>query len=252
MVHLQALDIPPDAPVKLPWQAKAVLEELTAPPKATNDPAVGQTANVEEALSVSDGAPLFRSDVRLVNLTVAVYDQSGRPLMDLGKDDFEIFEDGRSQQVSLVGADETPFNLAVLFDLSGSTREDRAAMKEAAARFVQLVRPQDQVAACALANDLFHVVSRLTEDREHVESLIRRIPAASGGSPVYDAITLAYAEEFRTRGDQRNSRTCCAKPSAAARTMPSSISCWDSTSSCVAALTLAFAVSTKHCATTPI
>jgi VWFA-related protein len=35
-------------------------------------------------------------------------------------------------------------------------------------------------------------------------SLIRRIPAASGGSPVYDAITLAYAEEFRSRGDQRN------------------------------------------------
>jgi len=106
--------------------------------------------------------------------------------------------------VSFAGSEEVPFNLALLLDLSGSTRRDRPAMKEAARRFIEIARPHDRVAAYALANNLFHVVSPLTDDRRRLLALIDAIPEVSGGTPLYDIIVLSYAQEFRHRSAERN------------------------------------------------
>jgi len=73
--------------------------------------------------------------VRLVNLSVSVYDHGGRPITGLKPDQFEVLENGSAQKVAVAGSEEVPFNLALLLDLSGSTIRDRPAMKEAAAAF---------------------------------------------------------------------------------------------------------------------
>jgi VWFA-related protein len=46
--------------------------------------------------------PIFRLSVSLVQLDAVVTDRKGRHVTTLGKDDFEIFQDGRSQQVIAV------------------------------------------------------------------------------------------------------------------------------------------------------
>jgi Ca-activated chloride channel family protein len=48
------------------------------------------------------------------------------------------------------------------------------------------------------------VVSRLTADREPLLATIEAIPEVSGGSPLYDTVVLAYAEEFLERPKERN------------------------------------------------
>ena len=118
--------------------------------------------------------------------------------------DFEVTEDGVPQRLALASSGEAPFNLALLFDLSGSTRREREAMKEAARRFIGIARPRDRVAIYALAGNMFYVVSPLTGDRERLRRLIDLIPEVSGGTPLYDAIALAYAQEFPRRGGERN------------------------------------------------
>ena len=44
--------------------------------------------------------PIFRLSVALVQLDAVVTDRRGRHVTTLGKDDFEIFQDGRSQPIT--------------------------------------------------------------------------------------------------------------------------------------------------------
>ncbi len=197
---LEDIPIPEDSPVKLPWQAAALVEELLRPPLAGPSGAPAPPAPAVFA----DGTVRFSADVRLVNLTVSVFDAQGRPALGLGAGDFEIREDGAPQSLAAAGAEEVPFNLALLLDLSGSTQRDRAAMKAAARRFIGIARPHDRVAVYAMANDLFQVVSPLTGDRERLERLIDAIPDVGGSSPLYDTLAVAYGQEFRRRPAERN------------------------------------------------
>ena len=140
----------------------------------------------------------------MVNLVVAANDRNGNPVTDLEAKDFSVVEDGVAQQVAVAGSDVAPFNLAVLLDLSGSTRPDRAHMQAAVEGFIRLAGERDRVAVYALAGGMFHVVSPLTADRAQLLEAIKRMPEVSGASPVYDVMTLAYAEELHQLPGERN------------------------------------------------
>jgi Ca-activated chloride channel family protein len=200
---LEDIPIPEEAPVKLPWQAGAIVAELLRPlqPGPPGTPAMPEPTS---PAAPDHGALRFSADVRLVNLTVSVFDSEGHPAPGLRAEDFEVWEDGVRQRLAAASSEEAPFNLALLLDLSGSTQRDRAAMKAAARRFLRIARPQDRLAVYAMANDLFQVISPLTGDRERLESLIDAIPDVGGGSPLYDTLAVAYAQEFRRRPAERN------------------------------------------------
>lgn len=206
---LREFPIPDDAPIKLPWQASAIVAELLArsPGRSSRKRVRRHAAPAGEGakpVEVENGRPVFVSSVRMVNLTVAVFDRNGHAITDLKPEDFEVFEDGRRQKVEFAGSEQVPFNLVLLLDLSGSTRRDRPAMKEAAIRFIGIARKQDRVAVYALANNVFHVISPLTRDRERLRKLVENIPQVSGGTPLYDTIVLAYAQELRRLTAERN------------------------------------------------
>ena len=203
-VELSDHPIPQESPIKFPWQAPAVLEELLRGPPAPDSVTEKETEQPKADFSVDDSSLLFRSDVRMVNLVLAASDEAGKPVTDLRSADFEVSEDGVPQKVAFADSEDAPFNLAILLDLSGSTRPDRASMREAAAKLVGLARPGDRVALYALAGGAFRVVSQLTDDRERLLKTIRRIPDVSGASPLYDMVVLAYAEDLRYRPGKRN------------------------------------------------
>jgi hypothetical protein len=205
-IVLTDMPLPEDAPVKLHWQAPQILQAILKDPsgRIRRGPGSSATAPQPNARGVSQELPVFTSDVRVVNLTVSVTDPAGHPVTGLKLDDFAVVEDGVPQKLALVGSGEVPFNLALLLDLSGSTRWSRPAMKEAARRFIGIARPQDHVAAYALANNLLYVISHLTTDRARLLTTIEAIPELIGETPLYDAIVLSYAEEIGQRPGERN------------------------------------------------
>lgn len=211
-VTLRHMPVPEDSPVKLPWQAPAVLETILAGgkkspvapgmPRAPSAPK--PAAKAPGDAFTPDGQALFTSSVRMVSLNAAVYNENGRPMTGLGAGDFSVVEDGVPQEIAFASTEEAPFNLVLLLDLSGSTRQDREDMKAAALRFLDIARPNDRVAVYALANNRFHVVSPLTNDREELRRLIPALPQVSGGTPLYDALVLSYAEELAKHEGERN------------------------------------------------
>jgi Ca-activated chloride channel family protein len=191
--------IPEDSWVKLPRQAVGVLADILRSPEKQQE-----IEPLMDGPAKSAEQGVFRSEVRMVNLMVSVVDRKGRPLLELQAEDFEVLENGMPQKLSSVVSEEAPFNVAILLDWSGSTRKDRVAMHIAAQRFIDAARPQDAVAVYAVLADLFTVISSLGHDHERVKSLVRRVPASTGASPIYDAIVLAYNQELRRLPDERN------------------------------------------------
>lgn len=213
-VTLRDMPMPEDSPVKMTWQATDVLDKLLSdhrPEPKRKEPVESAASKPPEnsllptqPTSDDAGGAVFSSEVRMVDLTAAVYDAQRRPLTGLTADDFKVVENAVEQEVAVVETEDTPFNLAILLDLSASTRRDRDQMKQIVKGFINIARPQDRVAVYGLANNWFLEISPLTSDRERLLTVVEDIPPLSGGSPIYDAIALAYGQELAARPDERN------------------------------------------------
>ena len=198
--------IPDDSPVRMHWQAPEALATMLRRPfrmRLTRPGGDGSDPSAENPAS-SEAVARFNSDVRLVQLSAAVVDPMNRPVSGLGPEDFEILEDGIEQEIGIVQDTEAEFNLVLLLDCSTSTLIDRKAVLEAARQFVLTARPSDRVGIYVLSDAYLHVVSPLTPDREVLLRTINQIPRLSGGTPLYDAITLSYAQELSRRRWERN------------------------------------------------
>ncbi len=201
--------LPPSWPVKPHTHSAAAIERLLGLARKRKEP----LARKPEVQRPPRGAPaeegaadtaLFTSDVRMVNLSVAVSDSGGRPLMGLGREDFAVEEDGDRQDIRVVDPEESPFNLAILLDLSGSTSVDLEHMRQATLRLIQLAEANDRVAIYAMAGSMFHRLTSLTQDRETLLERARRLLYPSGGSPLWDTIALAYDDELAGHPGERN------------------------------------------------
>lgn len=90
--------------------------------------------------------PAIKVDVDVVNVLCTVYDKRGALVQDLGKDDFEVLENGRPQEIRYFARDtDLPLTVALLVDVSGSVRALIEDEKDAASKFLQaVIRPSDQ------------------------------------------------------------------------------------------------------------
>jgi VWFA-related protein len=184
-------------PVATPTPAK------TQTPSAAVRPSTQKGAGVGEEVGEDD---VVRIETQLVSVPAIVTDRTGRPLTGLRAEDFQIFEDGRPQKISNFSTTEAPFEVALLLDTSGSTREDVGLIRRAALAFVEALRPGDRVAIVAFNTKkeesgqlaTVEVKVPLTDDRELLQEAVESV-GASNGTPFYDSLERVAKEVFRDK-----------------------------------------------------
>lgn len=159
-------------------------------------PVAWPTASVEEEEAIRLEAPL-------VNLLLSVTDAEGKVLSGLTAADFTVWEDGVPQQIRHFAVETSPFNLVLLVDVSGSTRGQWEAIRGAALRFLEVMRPEDRIALLLFARDV-EVVAPLTPDRDQVRRALEYIVPPLGSTALYDAVGYALAEVLGPVRGQRN------------------------------------------------
>ena len=153
------------------------------------------------SLDKEEGA--LKLEAHLVNLNVSATDIAGRAVPGLKQADFSVYEDGVPQRVSFFSPEQSPFNLVLLLDLSGSMKDEIELIKATAIHFLDVIRPQDNVAVITFTTDVT-AVSHLTKDRDDLRESIDYMLAPAGGTAFYDALGYVLVEELRKVKGQRN------------------------------------------------
>jgi Ca-activated chloride channel homolog len=172
----------------------------------TNEGAVtgaGTPATPASGPQEVDEGDIVRVDTELVTMNVSVINRgTNRGVADLLQKDFKLYEDGAEQEISHFDSAAAPFNLVLLIDLSGSTKEVVHIIRNAALRFVAATRPADRIAVVTFSNTPV-LVSRLTSDREALRSRINSIVEPQGSTKVYDSIAFVMDEVLKEAGPSR-------------------------------------------------
>jgi VWFA-related protein len=151
-----------------------------------------------------DEGDVVRVETQLVSVPAVVTDSAGRPLSGLKPENFRLIEDGQTQTITNFGTTDTPFEIALLLDTSGSTRDDVALIRAAANSFIEALRPGDRVGVVAFNQArtiqspiaVVEVLSPLTDDREALRNSIDNL-GASQGTPYYDGLEKVADSIFR-------------------------------------------------------
>ena len=67
----------------------------------------------------------FTTGVRVVNVLASVRDKKGAIIADLTKDDFEVYDDGRAQPITVFANDIQPISIVVMLDTISFTFSSR-------------------------------------------------------------------------------------------------------------------------------
>lgn len=152
---------------------------------------------VEDLKKERDNGYAMKVDVRVVNVEAWVTAGSGSPVTDLKADDFQVFENGSAQKITNFSPVNTPYDVLMLFDRSGSTQRDWASMQKAAEGFLANLRPQDR-AGIANFDTSFRMLTRWTQSREQVAHVVAGLAEGKrpGGTAFYRAVEMSLASEL--------------------------------------------------------
>lgn len=146
---------------------------------------------------------VIRVDTQLVDVPFVVTDKTGKPVLNLKQSNFTIYEDGKRQEIAEFAATNAPFEVALLLDTSGSTRNDLALVQRAAANFIASLRTGDRVSVIAYNTErneqqayaVSEILSNLTDDREKLKSVLETVKT-SNGTPYYDSLLQVVEKVF--------------------------------------------------------
>jgi Ca-activated chloride channel family protein len=139
-------------------------------------------------------------DTSLVRLNVGVVDQKGRPIINLDKSNFRIFEDGVKQEISRFEPSTAPFSVVMVLDMSGSTLSMRQVMKQSAFRFLDALSPDDRVAVVEFY-DKINLRNDFTIDRNTIAHSID-VSNGRGKTQFYKALDFSL-DKLAREGNRR-------------------------------------------------
>src|SRR5215831_17060219 len=128
-------------------------------------------------------------NVDLTEVHVNVTDEKDRPVGNLIRNNFRVFEDRSEQKITVFKHEDAPLSLGLVIDNSRSMEPRKARMDAAALSFVQKSNPDDETF-------IVHFDDSARMDRDFTESIPLLEQALAGVKPygqtaIYDALILA-------------------------------------------------------------
>ncbi len=130
-----------------------------------------------------------------VVLHATVVDDKQHLVMNLSKDAFTVYEDGQPQRIIAFHHEDIPVALGIVIDNSGSMRDKRPKVNQAAINLVKASNPNDEVFVVNF-NDEYYLDQDFTSHVDLLKDALDRIEAR-GGTALYDAI-VASADHLKS------------------------------------------------------
>jgi len=175
----QSRRVPPAGPAKPNVREP---QPTPTPRKGTEEPATEE----KEVVKV---------DTELVTVPVRVLDRRGRFVGGLTQDNFHVLEDGVEQPIQYFSNEAEPFTVALVLDMSYSTKFQISEIQSAAIAFIDQLGPRDKVMVVSFDQNV-HMLCEATSDRGQIYRAIRSTKIATGTS-LYEAVDLVMNERLK-------------------------------------------------------
>jgi Ca-activated chloride channel homolog len=178
----------------VPVQPPASQPRQDHPVQPGNQPSNSQTApqqqqQGQELEREAGGGFRITKTVDEVQLHATVMDDKHHLVTNLAKGDFAIYENGRPQQIKLFDRRDIPVSIGIVIDNSGSMRDKRPAVNQAALNLVRASNPEDEVFIVNF-NDEYYLDQDFTSNLKKLQEGLEKIDSR-GGTALYDAIVAS-------------------------------------------------------------
>jgi VWFA-related protein len=118
-----------------------------------------------------------------------VLDEKHRMVTDLARGDFAVYENGQPQPITGFHREDVPVSIGIVIDNSGSMRDKRPAVNQAALNLVRASNSQDEVFIVNF-NDEYYLDQDFTASLPRLQDGLEKIDSR-GGTALYDAIVAS-------------------------------------------------------------
>jgi Ca-activated chloride channel family protein len=202
-----ARSTPTPAPARTTTTTMPATQPAPSPqqqPSPTASPAPpelkGQEVGDDEVLTV---------DTNLVNLHVRVIDRNNRPVNDVPKDEFRVFEDNVPQKVEFFSREEVPISYGMVVDNSGSMRPLLKQVIDATKILIDQNKPGDETFLMRFVDsDDIKLLQDFTANKDDLYDALDDMHTDGGQTAIIDAVYLAaeHTADYKKKessGDRR-------------------------------------------------
>jgi Ca-activated chloride channel family protein len=156
---------------------------------SNSEPSSTESQENQNSPDNSQGVFVFRKDVDEVMLHATVVDDKQHIITNLDRTAFTVFEDGKAQNIISFHHVDIPVAMGIVIDNSGSMREKRSKVNQAALNLVRSSNPRDEVFIVNF-NDEQYLDQDFTHDLLKLKEALEKIDAR-GGTALYDAVVAS-------------------------------------------------------------
>ncbi len=136
--------------------------------------------------------PTFGTGIEVINLSLSVTDPADNYVIDLGRPDFAVYEDGIRQDLEFFTHENLPISMVIMVDTSASMEEKLSVAQQAAIRFTKTLRPVD-LAQIVQFNDRATTLQPFTSDLAALEAAILETET-SGPTALHNALYISLKD----------------------------------------------------------
>ena len=144
--------------------------------------------------------PVFKGGSKTVAVYVTVVDQQGRLIPNLTQDDFEIYDNGKKQEITLFENGVQPITLVMMLDRSGSMAGNFNLVRSAAEQFIGQLLPGDKARVGSFANRIQVDPRDFTSSQHDLLAILRTELQEPGPTPLWNAVNVGITSLLHQDG----------------------------------------------------
>jgi VWFA-related protein len=135
--------------------------------------------------------PQFHGGTNTVSIYATVLDQNARLVTSLGRGDFDVYDNGVKQDVTVFASDLQPITIVVMLDRSGSMKSNFNRVRDAAEVFVSDLLPDDRARIGSFSDRIEIDPATFTGDQAELIRILHEDLVDAGMTPLWNATSLA-------------------------------------------------------------
>ncbi|HEY7288833.1 MAG TPA: VWA domain-containing protein [Vicinamibacterales bacterium] len=144
--------------------------------------------------------PTFTSANRTVAIYATVTEKSGRLITALERNQFEVTDNGKRQDLTLFANDIQPITIVMLLDRSGSMRANFKRVEVAAEEFVRDMLPEDKARIGSFSNRIQIDPQDFSSSQSELIGILQKDLQEEGPTPLWNAVNVGITDLLHVEG----------------------------------------------------